>query len=115
VKRGGPLKRRAPLKRGSAQLARTPIRSSREKHTDPAWREEREKAFRRDGYRCMVTVEHDCTRRAEHAHHVILRSQGGPDVEWNLLSVCHVGHRWIHDHPRDARRYGWIRSGMRRQ
>lgn len=35
--------------------------------------------------------------RGEHVHHVILRSQGGPDEVWNLLLVCHVVHTHAHD------------------
>jgi hypothetical protein len=32
-----------------------------------------------------------------HAHHIILRSQGGTDDEWNLISLCAVHHlRGIH-------------------
>lgn len=44
---------------------------------------ERQKAFDRDGHRCVV-----CGKTASEAHHIIPRSLGGPDDTWNLASVC---------------------------
>jgi hypothetical protein len=37
-----------------------------------------------------------------HAHHRILRSQGGPHTDRNLLWVCLACHDWIHAHPGQA-------------
>lgn len=28
-------------------------------------------------------------------HHIIPRSQGGPDEEWNLITLCHKHHNLI--------------------
>jgi len=48
----------------------------------------------RDGWRCQVP---GCSRAAVHAHHIVLRSQGGTDDEWNLVSLCAAHHlRGIH-------------------
>ena len=44
----------------------------------------------RDNYRC--TVPGCSARRDLHAHHVIWRSRGGPDEEWNLTTVCDTHH-----------------------
>jgi hypothetical protein len=48
----------------------------------------------RDGWRCQVPR---CRSRAHlHAHHVVFRSRGGPDADWNVVTVCAVHHRMIH-------------------
>jgi hypothetical protein len=70
----------------------------------------RRRVFARDGDRCVVRAGAGCTGRAEHAHHVILRSRGGPDEDWNEVSVCHWCHRFLHDHPAWATEHGWIKS-----
>ncbi len=60
--------------------------------------------------RCEANCADECTGRGEHRHHVILRSQGGPDEAWNLLNVCHRCHDWIHHNVAEARKRGFIRS-----
>lgn len=47
--------------------------------------------------------------RGAHAHHVILRSQGGPDEAWNLKWLCHPAHTWVHANPAEAAELGLIR------
>jgi hypothetical protein len=48
----------------------------------------------RDRHLCQVP---GCSRPAVHAHHLRLRSQGGSDDEWNLISLCAAHHlRGIH-------------------
>ena len=42
------------------------------------------------------------------AHHVTRRSQGGPDAAWNLVSVHRICHRYIHEHPTEAKRRGFL-------
>lgn len=37
-----------------------------------------------------------CSRRASDGHHIVLRSQGGDDVEENILPVCHECHMRYH-------------------
>ena len=33
------------------------------------------------------------------AHHVLMRSQGGPDTADNLKVLCRAHHEWVHRHP----------------
>lgn len=52
------------------------------------------RVLERDKWMCQKP---GCSRAAAHVHHIILRSQGGTDDEWNLISVCAVHHlRGIH-------------------
>lgn len=48
-------------------------------------------------------------------HHRLLRSQGPRHTPDNLITVCQLGaaqcHDWIHGHPADARKGGWMLSG----
>lgn len=50
-----------------------------------------------------------CLGRAEHAHHVRRRSQGGEDTVDNLLMVCHRCHGEIHANPALAAKKGHLR------
>jgi 5-methylcytosine-specific restriction endonuclease McrA len=43
----------------------------------------------RDNHCCQVP---GCSRAAVHAHHIIPRSKGGTDDEWNLVSLCASHH-----------------------
>jgi len=38
-----------------------------------------------------------CGRRASDAHHILLRSQRGDDVEDNIMPLCHLCHIAYHD------------------
>jgi hypothetical protein len=51
------------------------------------------KCFRRDGWKCR----HCESRNGLHPHHVIYRSQQGPDALNNLITLCAVCHRAHHD------------------
>jgi HNH endonuclease len=52
------------------------------------------RVLERDGYRCKVP---GCSRAAAHAHHIVLRSQGGTDDPSNLVSLCATHHlRGVH-------------------
>lgn len=37
-----------------------------------------------------------CKKRASDGHHVVLRSQGGDDVESNVVPLCHGCHMRYH-------------------
>lgn len=56
------------------------------------------------GQRC----ERGGANPAVHAHHRWLKGQGGPDVATNLAALCDLCHRWVHEHPAEARKGGWI-------
>lgn len=57
---------------------------------------------------CEMTIDHDCTRIADHPHHIQRRGQGGSNDPENILHVCFAGHRWIHDNVRQARFVGYL-------
>jgi hypothetical protein len=50
-----------------------------------------------------------CGNPAEHLHHVVYRSAGGPDEEWNCCYLCFSCHRRIHS----VRMRVWGRAGER--
>lgn len=50
-----------------------------------------------------------CPRRADHPHHVWPTGNGGPDTIANLLHVCWLHHRQIHDEPWWSRPLGYLR------
>jgi 5-methylcytosine-specific restriction endonuclease McrA len=49
--------------------------------------------FNRDDWRCM----HCNNRNGLHPHHIKFKSQGGEDVLHNIITVCWICHRAIHD------------------
>lgn len=55
-------------------------------------KEVRKAIYKRDGYRCALC---DDPRRLQ-AHHVIKQSQGGPDAEMNLITLCPRCHALCH-------------------
>jgi hypothetical protein len=49
----------------------------------------------RDGWRCQAPI---CSGRGPlHRHHAEARGVGGPDVDWNITSLCN-GHHLDHVH-----------------
>lgn len=80
-------------------------RRARAKKQVPRWVRNRVKA-RSEGL-CEVRAL-GCQRWGVHMHHRKLRSQGGTDTVGNLMHVCGWCHRWVHEHPREARSRGWI-------
>ena len=47
--------------------------------------------------------------KADHLHHVLMRSQGGKHDADNLLAVCWPIHAYLHDHPALSYEQGWLR------
>ena len=46
----------------------------------------------RDGFKCK-----SCEfRQSLHVHHIVFRSQEGPDEEWNLVTLCSSCHNGVH-------------------
>ena len=70
-------------------------------------RRNRELAFKRDNWTCRLSGNpgHECDGRLV-AHHIVLRSQGGTHAVENLATLCDEAHRWVHDHPAEARLLG---------
>lgn len=53
----------------------------------------RRQCFERDGYHCRV-----CNNtKGLHPHHIKYKNAGGEDTLENLLTVCWICHRAIHD------------------
>jgi len=58
----------------------------------------RRKIYRRECYECALCGD----RRHLTAHHVVFRSQGGPDTEMNLIALCPRCHALCHGHDIDG-------------
>lgn len=96
-------------------MKRTPLRPVSKKRAkwQIVYRRECAAVNVRSGGRCEADTP-DCPpgpHRADHHHHVVLRSRGGLDHRNNLLHVCFSAHDWIHAHPAEATERGLMRSG----
>ncbi len=59
----------------------------------PGWVEKKAEIRIRSGDRCEVVLDGvRCLRIGVDCHHIIKRSQGGPDETWNLISICRRHH-----------------------
>ncbi len=97
--------KRTPLPRSTTPLQRkTPLRSKG--HRIP--RAVRQQVMDRANNRCEAKVAGVCTIRAEHCHHLVLRSQGGKDDAAVLMAICPSCHHYAHTHPAEAVRLGLI-------
>lgn len=109
------MRRRAALKRTSwwrgPDKPRTDgrRRSPRRENGAASWHRTRVWVLDRAKHLCEAHVAGVCSRRAEHVHHVRLRSRGGSDDPSNLLALCHACHRFIHDNPAWATAQGFMR------
>jgi hypothetical protein len=65
----------------------------------PPRRTRSRKVRERDLGHCRVP---GCSRRADHAHHIVSKAQGGTDDPWNLVALCVAHH--LHGVHR-----GWVR------
>jgi 5-methylcytosine-specific restriction endonuclease McrA len=52
----------------------------------------------RDGWRCRSCG----SRNNLHVHHIIFRSQQGPDEMWNLITLCSSCHDGVHKDVKDG-------------
>lgn len=55
-------------------------------------KEKRKEIYRRDGFRCALC---DSGRYLQ-IHHVVPRSRGGSDSEYNLITLCSTCHAQCH-------------------
>lgn len=81
-------------------MARSPMRKSRPK-TVPRL----VKAFVLA--RCDGKCERCKAAGVIQLHHRVKRSQGGPNIEANLIGLCPSCHRWVEDNPAAAVAEGW--------
>jgi hypothetical protein len=98
-------------------MKRTPLRRTafrRKPPTEHMNQDVRDAVMKRDAWRCQARVrgyapEVEC-RGALHAHHAVLRSQGGQDTLEHMLAVCMAHHDHLHNVDRaGAEAYGLIR------
>lgn len=70
------------------------------------WRQVRKRVLLRDGYRCRLTVPHECGGVATEVHHIKAPVEGGhPFAADNLQAVCKSGNVA----ERNSRRARWAR------
>ena len=86
---------RAAAKRTTARDPKLPIDMKWSRLDPPEYNRLRQRVFRRDNWRCqqcgvMQNLE---------IHHQTFRSQGGNDVEPNVITLCHDCHQNLHKHP----------------
>lgn len=89
-------------------MKRSPIKRSK---PDPAWLEAREEALCRAEYwpECSQRgLIHECWGGLE-THHILPRSHGGTHDLENLVVLCSLGHRYVHEHPAEAYELGLLR------
>ena len=115
LKRRVPLERKSELKPGEPPARKTrinPVSAKQRKKMD-AWAKVRQQLMDDGRVLCEACEVHylpACSGQFEHAHHVQLRSQGGPDTLANALPVGHRHHSWIHRNPIAAKQLGLIRT-----
>lgn len=51
-----------------------------------------------------------CAREASKIpHHLKPRSRGGKHTSENLIDLCFICHRWVHDNPSEATKRGLLK------
>lgn len=91
----------APSKPTPRPKARKPLKATVHRISDKV----REDTFARDQWTCQWCK---VPGGALDAHHRLRRSQGGADTVANLVSVHRTCHRYIHEHPDEARQRGFL-------
>jgi hypothetical protein len=121
VKRSGPLRRLTPLRARSTLKRSAPLERS-----TPLARQLRRTTGKRKALGVPSDIKaqvlaRDAGCRASRLvadvrcwgpvdpHHVLRRSQGGPDTVDNLIAVCRAHHDWIHQHPARSYDLGLLR------
>jgi hypothetical protein len=103
LRRSAPLNNRAPLER------RTPLRKGKRSRGVP--KAITSEVVLRDGG-CVapsMIPAVKCWGRLD-PHHVLRRSQGGPDTPENLVTLCRAHHDWVHTNPKHARELGLLKQ-----
>lgn len=92
------------------RTALRPVSKRKAKALRAWWKIRREVEARADGRceACRIHVLDTCPGRGCHAHHLLLRSQGGADDPSDLMWVSAEHHQWIHDHPAESYALGLL-------
>ena len=77
---------------------------------DGVWSDVRQVVLARDGFQCVAKISQYCSKNGEHIHHLLRRSAGGSHDLNNLISLCAACHGWVHEHPAESRKHGWLVS-----
>ncbi len=83
------------------------LKKKRIKLSKGAFRGLAKKVFKRDNWQCQwCNRQYSEYNHALQPHHVLFVSQGGDDVKDNLISLCWLCHRKLHDGhiPRDLKK-----------
>jgi hypothetical protein len=102
------LMKRSPLKRSTPLTAKKRLTSKSRKIPDSV----RAQVMARD-MGCVAQFmirEVICSGHLD-AHHVLMRSQGGPDTAENLKVLCRAHHEWVHRHPAKSYALDLLRRG----
>ena len=67
-----------------------------------------EAVIERSGGKCEAMGTFFCDGPAQQLHHRRMRSQGGKHTVQNLLALCASCHSWVHRHPKESYRLGWL-------
>lgn len=109
LERREPLKRKKPMKRGSSQLKRAPIkkRSSKMSKVYVERRALVERVLREQ----PVCAWPDCTRRSTEVHEIKSRARSGSTehailCRQNCVGLCHEHHRRVTENPLEAEGMG---------
>lgn len=90
-------------------MKRTRLRF-RSKKTEKVYRDER-RALVQSMLGNHVPCERCYRHEATEVHELKSRARGGSitDPE-NCVALCHTCHRWVTEHPKEARETGWLRN-----
>lgn len=117
MKRGGPLKRRTPLKQTSSLNRDTPLKPVSKKRA--AENRRRRNVIAQvlqtrtvcEAGHAIETIDRDhrCRRTPDDVHEPLTRARGGsitdPD---NMVVICRACHDWVHTHPEAATSVGLL-------
>lgn len=101
--------RRVARDEGNLLGAKAPHRRSRSQPKPPrVWKRTRKKLIQDFDGVCQR-----CFKPGDKAHHVLPREQGGrDDGSTPLMLLCPPCHRYIHAHPEESIRKGWLQLGV---
>ena len=105
----GPEKKKAKkgLKKASSPMRKTNLKkqSNKAKQVSLLYRQLRN-VFLKKNPKCWVKKP-GCTQQATQVHHLAGRGMNTTKV-LTFIAICHGCHEWVHKHPNQARKEGWL-------